>query len=260
MKAVIPAAGLGKRFRPWTFGNAKENIPIIDPNTGEFTSTISLVTKEAIAAQLRDILLIISPEKFAIPRHLVELGQSNHADYRILTACQPTPRGLGDAISYACSFIGPEPAFAVLLGDDFYDKNPLPLLIKSYETVKSAKFGGILTVMPVSAEETKRYGIVGVSNGPEPFRITQFAEKPQSNPPSNLAITGRYILSRNIFDYVRRVAPDSRNEIGLTPALELMLADGFEFHAVNIQGTRYDAGDPKGWYDAIKNIGGKFYA
>ena len=258
MKAVIPAAGLGKRFRPWTFGNAKENLPVIDPNTGEFTSTISLVTKEAISAQLHDILLVISPAKFAIPQHLIELGQSNHSDYCLHTTCQPSPRGLGDAVLCAESFIGQDSAFAVLLGDDFYDINPLPPLIRSYERVKSGKFGGALSVMPVSTEETKRYGIVGILNESEP-RITQFAEKPQSNPPSNLAITGRYILSRSVFDYIRRVAPDSRNEIGLTPALELMLKDGFEFYAMKIPGIRYDAGDPSGWHRAITDIGRKFH-
>ena len=256
-KAVIPAAGLGTRFLPWTGKNAKELIPVIDPRTKKIRAVIDLVVEEAYDASLKNILLITALGKSSIQEHLTKQQIDNNIpiDANLHFIDQKQPKGLGDAVLYAKTFVANED-FVVLLGDDFHSKNPVVHLIKAYNEIKSDKFGAILTVMNVPSSMTKRYGIV---TNPRKIKddimiVDGVVEKPDK-PPSNFAITGRYILSSKIFGYLEKQKQGVKGEIELTDAINRMAKDGFEIYCIELEGQRYDAGTPQGWYNAIHEIG-----
>ena len=131
-KAVIPAAGMGTRFLPATKALPKEMLPIID------TPNIHYIVQEAVKAGIQDILIIVSNSKesiedyfdvnFELETRLRQSGKDAQADEiraiaNMANVCfvrQKEPKGLGDAIKYAKTFVGDEP-FALLLRDDLID-------------------------------------------------------------------------------------------------------------------------------------------
>ncbi len=259
-KAVIPAAGLGTRFLPATKSIPKEMIPIVD------TPMIQLIVEEVVKSGIEEIVLITARNKGEIEDHfdyafevettLDRKGKTELADVsrRIAKMCniisirQKNPLGLGHAVLCAEAAIGDEP-FAVLLGDDLVDA-VIPCtkqLIDIYEKHKASVVG----VMEVPAEETSKYGIVSgreVESGT--WKIDQLIEKPApGQTQSRLAIPGRYILTPNIFDCLRRTKPGSGGEIQLTDALQLLASED-ALYAHRFQGTRYDTGDRVGFIDA----------
>ncbi|MBI5332418.1 MAG: UTP--glucose-1-phosphate uridylyltransferase [Candidatus Aenigmarchaeota archaeon] len=263
-KAVIPAAGLGTRFLPWTGINAKELIPVIDPKTKKIRTVIELVVEEAHEAGLNSILLITALGKSSIQEHLTkqQIEKNIPVNARLHYIDQKEPKGLGDAILHARDFVANE-NFAVLLGDDFHSKNPVSQLMRAYEKIKAEDFGAILTVMKVSDEQAKRYGIminpVPVKDSINIMLAQGVVEKPQT-PPSNLAITGRYILSSKIFDYLKKTKPGARAELELTDALNLMAKDRCKIYCIELEGIRYDAGTPKAWFQAIQDVGNEVFS
>jgi UTP--glucose-1-phosphate uridylyltransferase len=252
-KAVIPAAGLGTRFLPATKSMPKEMLPIIDK------PVIHYVVEEAISAGIDNILIITGRGKRAIEDYFdtsPELENLLKAKSKITLLemlrkistfdihyiRQKEPCGLGDAILKAEKHIGDEP-FAVLLGDDMIasDTPAIKQLIDSYESLSSP----IIGVEKVSLEEISKYGIVEVTNK----LVKNIIEKPiKTN--SNLAIIGRYILTPEIFDCIRKVKPGYGGEIQLSDALNLQL-DKTSIHIKEIQGKRYDIGDKLNYIKAI---------
>ncbi len=270
MKAVIPAAGSGKRFHPWTFGNAKELVPVLDPkNPKNVVAVLDLVVREAYEAGCKDICVVTALGKYSIENHLqTQKIQGNiPKDVNLFYVHQDEPKGLGHAILCAEKFVGKED-FAVLLGDDFYENNPTKQMMGNgyrrfainQSTMRkqhtTGKFGGLLTIQEVPTELLSRYGVVEFLDGYE-WRIKDVVEKPRTNPPSNYVVAGRYILTSDIFYYIRTANPDSRGEIQLTDAIRAMIKDGYDMFGVKIEGKRYDAGEPAGWMEIIKGFADK---
>src|SRR5690606_25825649 len=248
VKAVIPAAGLATRFLPATKAVPKEMLNVVD------RPVLQYIVEEAADAGLRDVLLITGRGKTSIVDHFdrqpyLESKLEARGDMErlaavlrtselaeIYTCRQGEPLGLGHAISYAESHVGREP-FAVMLGDEFVepDKPLLPAMIDL-----QARTGGIvLALIEVPWSETNRYGIASVDDAApdvveamaevagvsQPYRVTGLVEKPPSDrAPSNLALAGRYILSYEIFDAIRRIKPGAGGEIQLTDAMALLLS------------------------------------
>jgi UTP--glucose-1-phosphate uridylyltransferase len=259
-KAVIPAAGLGTRFLPATKAIPKEMIPIVD------VPMIQYIVEEAVASGIEEIILITSRNKQAIEDHfdysfevettLDQKGNSELAEVsrRISRMCniisirQKNPLGLGHAVLCAEPAIGNEP-FAVLLGDDLVDaKTPCTRqLIDIYERYDSSVVG----VMEVPKDQTHKYGIVsGNPVADHTWKISTLIEKPKNEEaPSRLAIPGRYVLSADIFDCLRRTQPGRGGEIQLTDALQI-LAKEKGLYAYEFEGDRYDTGDRVGFIDA----------
>ncbi|MGD0128462.1 MAG: UTP--glucose-1-phosphate uridylyltransferase [Terriglobia bacterium] len=166
--------------------------------------------------------------------------------------------GLGHAVLRARRLIGREP-FAVVLADDIIDaKKPCVLqLIEAYESLvcqdPKNPPGAILAVMEVPWEETSRYGIVATEPAADArgdlLKIVDMVEKPKENPPSNLAIIGRYVLAPEIFDSIKATKPGAGGEIQLTDALKHLSQKG-AIYAFRFEGTRYDAGDKLGFLKA----------
>ena len=265
-KAIIPAAGLGTRFLPATKASPKEMLPLVDK------PLIQYAVEEAVAAGIRDIIIVTGRDKRAIEDHFddlpseLEKALKDSGKERLLNEIrriseianfcyvrQRQARGLGDAILCVQHLIGDEP-FAVLLGDEVIDA-PVPAigqLVELYEDLHTP----ILGVQEVALDEVSHYGIID----PQPvrsglFRVTDLIEKPApKEAPSRLAVIGRYILPPSIFPVLEKTSPGKNQEIQLTDALRIM-AQSTPMHACLVNGTRHDAGDKLGFLKATVAFG-----
>ena len=259
-KAVIPAAGLGTRFLPYTKAEPKEMLPIVD------TPTIQYIVEEALGSGIEDILVITGHNKKSIEDHFdksyeleSELEKSGKTEMlsqvqaisnlvNIHFIRQKEAKGLGHAINCARAFVGDEP-FAVLLGDDLvYSKKPcLAQLIDVYE-----EYGGsVLGVQTVPHAEICKYGCVaGEKIGERTYSVSDLVEKPKiDEAPTDVAILGRYIITPEIFDILSETRPGAGGEIQLTDALRVLAGNG-KMYAYDFEGRRYDVGDKEGFLEA----------
>jgi len=258
-KAVIPAAGLGTRFLPATKAVPKELLPIVD------TPTIQYIVAEAVAAGVRDVILVCARGKDSIvdhfdiaaelEAHLEKTGKKALRDQmraiakmaNIVAVRQQEPLGLGHAVLCARDLVGDEP-FVVMLGDDVID-GPVPATAQLADCY--ARHGlGTIALMEVPPDEAHLYGIAaGRAVDPRTVRIERLVEKPKQDPPSHLAVIGRYVLPPRIFEVLEAVPPGVGGEIQLTDALAVLAREegllGYRF-----EGDRYDAGDRFGYLKA----------
>lgn len=256
-KAIIPAAGLGTRFLPATKALAKEMLPIVDK------PTIQFIIEEALASGIEDIVIVDGKSKRSIEDHfdsnpelennlrdkgkdeLLKIVQET-TDINLYFIRQSHPRGLGDAVLTAKSFIGDEP-FVVMLGDDLmHDDEPLTKqLIDRYNTTGEST----LAVMKVPHDQVSEYGVIApekeVADGLH--QVNSFVEKPKpEDAPSDLAIIGRYLLTPEIFEELENTKPGKGNEIQLTDAIDT-LNKRQHVYAHEFKGDRYDIGSKIGF-------------
>lgn len=261
-KAVIPAAGLGTRFLPATKAQPKEMLPIVDK------PTIQYIVEEAISAGIESILIITGRGKRNIEDHfdksyeleselkrkgntsLLSMVEDISQLVNVFYVRQKEAKGLGHAISCAQSFVGNEP-FAVLLGDDIVDAEvpAIGQLMQVYEACGSP----VLGVQRVDQNEVSKYGIINPVNENHNGRLHKTAglvEKPSAeDAPSNLAILGRYIITPEIFNILKKQEPGKNGEIQLTDALNTLV--GMQnIYAFEFEGKRYDVGDKLGFLKA----------
>jgi UTP--glucose-1-phosphate uridylyltransferase len=268
-KAVLPAAGLGTRFLPATKAQPKEMLTVVDK------PQIQYVAEECVAAGIEHIIIVTGRGKQSIEDHfdsspmlesfLESKGKKDQADLvreisnmvQVSYTRQKEPLGLGHAVLVARDLVGDEP-FAVLLGDVLIPgENPATKqLIDVYE----ATGVGAIAVEEVPREKTHLYGIVAGEPAPQPpfgnrlLRIKDLVEKPKPElAPSNLAITGRYVLPPAIFDCLARTKPGAGNEIQLTDGMRI-LAQEQGLWALIYEGISYDAGDKLGFLKATVEI------
>src|SRR3984893_7323641 len=268
-KAVLPAAGLGTRFLPATKAQPKEMLTVVDK------PQIQYVVEECVASGIEHIIIVTGRGKSSIEDHfdrspeleyfLEQKGKKDLADLvrgisdmvQVSYTRQKEPMGLGHAVLVARDLVGDEP-FAVLLGDVLIPgANPATKqLIEAYE----ATGVGAIAVEEVPKDKTHLYGIVDGEPAPQPpfgarlMRIRDLVEKPKAeNAPSNLGITGRYVLPPAIFDCLVRTKPGTGNEIQLTDALRI-LAREHGLWAYIYEGISYDAGDKLGFLKATVEI------
>jgi UTP--glucose-1-phosphate uridylyltransferase len=256
-KAIIPAAGLGTRFLPATKAMPKEMLPILDK------PTIQYIIEEAVASGIEDIIIVTGKGKRAIEDHfdsspeleqnLTEKGKLELLDKvnyssklgNIHYIRQKEPKGLGHAVWCARKFIGNEP-FAVLLGDDIVQSNTpcLQQLINQYEKNRASVIG----VQQVPLNETHRYGIIDpISRNGRNYEVNNFVEKPeQGTAPSNLAIMGRYVLTPEIFNFLKKQELGAGGEIQLTDAIQ-KLNEIQSVFAYDFEGRRFDVGEKLGF-------------
>ncbi len=159
---------------------------------------------------------------------------------------QQEPLGLGHAVWCARELVGDEP-FALLLPDMLHHAAQpcLAEMIEAYE----AHGGNLIAVSPVPEEEAHLYGIVGVKDrNAKVSAITEMVEKPKrGTAPSNLHITGRYILQPEIFELLARQERGTGGEIQLTDSMIAMQKSGRPFYAVRFDGKIYDCGTKLGF-------------
>lgn len=268
-KAVLPAAGLGTRFLPATKAQPKEMLPVVDK------PLIQYVVEECLASGIENIIIVTGRGKNAIEDHfddspelerfLVTRGKTEQAKMvhsisnmvHFSYTRQKEPLGLGHAVLSARELVCDEP-FAVLLGDVIIP-GPRPATRQLTEIYEQTGIGTI-AVEAVPPEKTHLYGVIdavpeeGSKWGNRLLRIRDLVEKPRpGKAPSNLAVTGRYVLPPEIFDCLERTRPDSGGEIQLTDGLRL-LAKEYGLCAFAYEGQSYDAGDKLGFLKATVEI------
>ncbi len=261
-KAVIPVAGFGTRFLPFTKAMPKEMLPIVDK------PTIQYIVEEAVKSGIEDIIFVTASHsnKRAIEDHFdysptLEnlLRKKNKLDFldevhnisdmaNIHYIRQKEAKGLGHAICCAESFIGDEP-FAVLLGDDVVvgETPAIKQLVNAYEQTGTS----IMGVQEVDMSQVDKYGIVSLEKSETSIeKMTDFVEKPkQEEAPSNRAVLGRYILTPTIFKYLKTQSEGAGNEIQLTDAVKRMMIEE-DVYACTFEGQRHDIGDKLGFLKA----------
>ncbi len=262
-KAVFPVAGLGTRFLPATKAMPKEMLTVVD------RPVIQHVVDEARAAGIEHFIFVTGRNKGVIEDHfdsqyelehtLETRGKAKELEHLLNDlpgagqtsfTRQQKPLGLGHAVWCARELVGNEP-FALLLPDMLHHgvKACLAEMIEAYN-----EFGGNhIAVSPVPQDQTHLYGIVGVEDTKSKVSaLTAMIEKPpRGTAPSNLHITGRYILQPEIFALLAAQERGTGGEIQLTDSMIKLWQDEKQpFHAVRFDGNIYDCGSKIGFLTA----------
>lgn len=261
-KAVFPVAGLGTRFLPATKAIPKEMLPIID------RPLIQYAVDEAREAGIEQLIFVIGRGKTAIVEHFdmaFELETTMAEREKSLAILEPTrvqpgnlvavrqqvPMGLGHAIWCARAIVGDEP-FAIFLPDELMIANKgstgcMKQMVEAYNEVG----GNLISVLEVPEDEVSSYGVV--APGARHGNLTEVAglvEKPKrEEAPSNLIISGRYILQPEVMRVLEGQAAGAGGEIQLTDAMARMIGQQ-PFHAVTFAGRRFDCGSKIGFVEA----------
>jgi UTP--glucose-1-phosphate uridylyltransferase len=256
-KAVLPVAGLGTRVLPAGKATPKNLLNVVD------RPILSYIVAEARAAGIEHMVFIMGRGQEAIEAYFDNLPELEYAleskgktdllnEVRAELARpgemsfirQMAPLGLGHAVGCARDVIGDEP-FAVMLPDMLMAADPpaLAQCVAAYEEVG----GNIVAVEPAPPGEAHKYGIVALEGASGRLnRMTGMVEKPApGTEPSNLFISGRYILQPQIFELLESQERGAGGEIQLTDAMLRMMATQ-SFHALEYDGTTYDCGDKLG--------------
>ena len=261
-KAVLPVAGMGTRVLPATKTIPKEMLPVVD------RPAIQYVVDEALEAGIEHIVFVTGRNKGAIEDYFdisYELEESLKAKGKsvileqvrqtVLPAGaasfvrQQSPLGLGHAIWCARDIVGHEP-FAVLLPDVIVKGAPscLAQMVKAYDEVG----GNIVAVDPVPMERVSSYGVIAPkSRNGRLIEMSGMVEKPpMESAPSNLKITGRYILQPEIFGLLADQAAGAGGEIQLTDAMVRQM-ETQDYYAYEFEGREYDCGSKLGYFEAV---------
>jgi UTP--glucose-1-phosphate uridylyltransferase len=269
-KAVLPVAGLGTRFLPATKAIPKEMLTVVDK------PLIQYAVEECIASGIEHVIFVTGRSKEAIENHfdfapelesflesrkksdLAKLVHDIGAGVQFSYTRQSEALGLGHAVLCAAELVGDEP-FAVLLGDVIMESE-IPAteeLVDIYE----ASGCGVIHVERVPKDRVHLYGII--DGAPENnakwsdkvLRVKNLVEKPPAEKaPSNLGVTGRYVLPPEIFGYLKTTKPGQGGEIQLTDGL-CRLAEDNKMLACIYEGKVHDAGDKLGFLQATVNFG-----
>ena len=262
-KAIFPVAGLGTRFLPATTAMPKEMLPVLD------RPLIQHVVDEARQAGIEHFIFVTGRNKSVIEDHfdrqfeleltLAERGKK--AELALLSQDLPepgstsftrqqSPLGLGHAVWCARELVGNEP-FALLLPDVLVQNSRgcLAQMIDAAQTLDDN--ANVIAVEEVPADRAHMYGIVGVGAPKgKAFSITKMVEKPKpAEAPSNLSITGRYILQPEIFELLGKQAAGTGGEIQLTDAM-VALARTQPFYGLKFEGRSFDCGSKIGFLTA----------
>ena len=262
-KAVFPVAGLGTRFLPATKAIPKEMLTVVD------RPVIQHVVDEAREAGIEHFIFVTGRNKgviedhfdsqFELERTLTDRGKRNELDLlardlpgpgQTSFTRQQAPLGLGHAVWCAREIVGNEP-FALLLPDMLHHgAHPcLGDMIAAYND----KGGNLIAVSPVPEDQAHQYGIVGVDDKKAKVSaINKMVEKPpRGTAPSNLHISGRYILQPEIFELLANQERGAGGEIQLTDSMIRLMTDlKQDFHAVRFDGDIYDCGSKIGFLAA----------
>ncbi len=259
--AVFPVAGLGTRFLPATKAMPKEMLTVVD------RPLIQYAVDEAREAGIEHFVFVTGRNKGVIEDHFdrqfelettlkqrgkIKVLEELQADLPIAGQSsftrQQEPLGLGHAVWCARDIVGNEP-FALLLPDMLIKAAPgaLKQMMKAYEQ----KSGNIIAVEEVDPNDVSSYGIVGRGEGEDfAFEIDQMVEKPAiKDAPSNLIISGRYILQPEIFELLGSHIKGAGGEIQITDAMQILLKTQ-DFTGVKFDGKTFDCGSKIGFLTA----------
>lgn len=268
-KAILPVAGLGTRMLPATKAIPKEMLPVVD------RPLIEYVVREAIAAGIKEIVLVTHSSKNSIENHfdksfeleatlekrvkrqlLAEIQNICPKDVTIMHIRQGEAKGLGHAVLCAQPLVGNQP-FVVLLPDVLIDDASCDLKTDNLsDMVKQFSESGVSQIMvePVAKETVDQYGIADVNGATltpgASLPMSQIVEKPAvDKAPSNMAVVGRYVLSADIWPLLEKTPLGAGDEIQLTDAIA-MLMEKQPVNAYLMKGRSHDCGSKLGYMKA----------
>ncbi len=242
-KAILPIAGKGSRIAPISNFIPKEMLPIFD------RPLIHYAIEEAINAGIEEFILVTRPSKHMIAEYIEKEFGNSGCKFSYIN--QTNQNGLGGAILCANNFIAQDDIFAVILPDDLIiNSNCLNEMIDIYQA------GNMVAVDIVSKEEAKKYGILK----PKKFYnscivVDEIVEKPQlieSN--KNYAVVGRYLLTWEVMDELKRTNPGTGGEIQISDALTSMAKNGVNLNGYEFNGKKIDCGSKEGWVLGILSM------
>jgi UTP--glucose-1-phosphate uridylyltransferase len=259
-KAVFPVAGLGTRFLPATKAIPKEMLPVID------RPLIQYAVDEAREAGIEQLIFVTGRGKTAIVEHfdtafeleatmggrgkdLSVLDATRIQPGNLVTVRQQVPMGLGHAVWCARAVVGDEP-FAIFLPDEMMVGSPgcMKQMVDAYNEVG----GNLISVLEVPDDEVSSYGVIapGARVSDTLTEVMGLVEKPKrEDAPSNLIISGRYILQPEVMRTLENQEKGAGGEIQLTDAMARMIGQQ-PFHAVTFAGRRFDCGSKTGFVEA----------
>jgi UTP--glucose-1-phosphate uridylyltransferase len=265
-KAVFPVAGMGTRFLPATKSVPKEMLTLVD------RPLIQYSIDEARAAGIKEFIFVTARGKSALEDYfdhsseleaslrrgnkddlLQILRETNMDSGAIAYLRQNRAMGLGHAVWCARRLIGNEP-FAVLLPDDVIaaEKPCLQQMVEAYEQTG----GNMIAAMEVPVEQTSSYGVLDVAEDMGSIvQVKGMVEKPKSDPPSNLAVIGRYILMPQVMANLNKMKVGAGGEIQLTDAIAEEAATPGQVFGFRFRGQRYDCGSKAGFLQATVAFG-----
>lgn len=269
-QAILPVAGFGTRFLPWTKVVPKELLPIGNK------PIIALLVDECMSVGITDICFIISHGKEAIPQYFysqpaleAELSRrgklhmleelTKYDAVRFHVVYQEEMKGDGHAIVQAKSWVDSD-TIAVLFGDDIItgEHNGLEQLVHAWKGLKGEKETAMLCLQDVERKLVSKYGIVDIAPDKHRDRLKKvvgLVEKPKpADAPSTLGIVGKYLIPRSTIAELARVESGHQDsEIRLIDALTAQLKS-IDIYGYEFEGRRYDTGTPEGYRDAVKNM------
>jgi len=263
-KLIIPAAGIGSRFLPFTKSIPKEMLPLGSKPAIEY------IVQEGSDAGIKNMLIILSPDKniiidyFSRNHHLEQvlasqnksnlLDEINHliGQTTFQYFIQNNPQGVANALLHAQPALQKDEFFAMSYPDDiiFGPEPEIGNLIKIAQEHRAMVIG----VMEVPLDKISAYGVIAPKQriSDDVFEIESLVEKPTvQTAPSNLAIVGRFVLHSDLFSYIPLTPPGPRGEILLPDTIKLMIQNGYKVLAYKIKGQRFDTGTPAGWLDFV---------
>jgi UTP--glucose-1-phosphate uridylyltransferase len=263
--AVVPAGGLGTRFLPFSRTVAKELLPLVD------TPVIDYVVSECAESGIERVVIVGAPGKESLQAYfapservaarLREEGRAGDLEAlerperlaEVRFVVQDEPRGNGHAVLVAREEVGGKP-FAMVWGDDIVVARP-PAVAQLIAARTRLGGGSVACVIRVTPEEASRYGVVSGERVDErTVRVSDIVEKPApGTAPSGLAIVHGYVLEPEVFDVLAELEPGKGGEIWLTDAVS-KLAREAPVWAVELDGSRYDAGERSGYVNAFVDV------
>lgn len=270
-QAILPVAGLGTRFLPWTKVVPKELLPIGNE------PIIAKLVDECLSVGIEDICFVISPGKELItqyfnedPKLEAELERRGKADLlkklkgydrvRFHTVYQHEQCGDGHAILQAADWVKSEHV-AILFGDDLivHERSGLQQLAEALESVPEGERNdaAMVCLQNVPRERTDKYGIVKLLKEDGRLKhVDGLVEKPQpADAPSTLGIVGKYIIPKAAFDVLPGVGASHGGETRLIDALIELRNQGKPVYGWEVEGTRLDTGTPEGYKEAVNLFG-----
>lgn len=265
-KAIFPVAGLGTRFLPATKSVPKEIMTLVD------RPLIQYAIDEARAAGIEEFIFVTSRGKGALEDYfdhahelesslkksgktdLLEILRSTNMDSgAIAYVRQHKALGLGHAVWCARRLLGNEPVAVVLTDDVIMGEPPcLQQMIEAYQETG----GTMVATMEVPMEKTKSYGVLDVAEDMGAIvRAKGMVEKPKENPPSNLAVIGRYVLAPTVMDNLNKLKQGAGGEIQLTDAIADEIEEGRDVFGLRFRGQRFDCGSKAGFLQATVAFG-----
>jgi len=261
-KAILPVAGLGTRFLPLSKAMPKEMWPVVDK------PAIQFIIEEAKKSGIDDIIFVTSKKKKILleyfknyPTQLKKLLKTRNKKealdslgelddlvkgMNISSVLQDKQLGDGHAILQAASKIRKEPV-AVMFGDDIVESETpcLEQLINIYKTCQRP----VLALARVPKDKLHSYGVVKVDKiASRVYKIKKIVEKPEpGQEPSDLAIVGKYILTPEVFDFLKAAKPGKRGEIILADTFSRMLDEGKSIYGCEFEGKWLECGNKLAW-------------